>query len=241
MPELLNIAVCEDTQTEAEKLLSFLSGARIPNRCVLYRSAEELLAAYQPLKYDLLLMDIYMGGMTGVEAVSKIREIDEEVSVVFITTSKDFALESYRLSALNYLVKPYEKREIEAVLEKAQAAKENVPSLVVRWDGREKRIPLSRIVCLEIRDHQLLIYLTDGSSVHVYEKLSDVLPRLGDKNFFQCHKSFCVNLAQAEYFDEELCCFKMVNEKNVPVRRALMGKAKKAWEACLIRRTRKPL
>ena len=110
MEEILNIAICEDTAEEEEKLINTLNSCSIKANATCFKNAEELLSCFEIGKFDLLLMDIFMGEMTGIDAISKIREIDRDIPVAFITTSKDFALESYRLSALKYIEKPYKKR-----------------------------------------------------------------------------------------------------------------------------------
>ena len=234
MVDILNIAICEDTEEECEKLCAILAASPVPNRCTVFRSAEELLAVYRPLKFDLLLMDIYMDGITGVEAVSKIREMDREVLVAFITTCGDFALESYRLSALNYLLKPFRQEEIEALLLQAQTANRQSPSLTVLREGREVRITLSHIISFEIQNHHVLIYLTDGSTLRVYQKLSELMALVPMPPFFQSHKSFCVNLDAVQYINQELNCFVMSNGRNIPIRRSLAAAAKKAFQSRLL-------
>ena len=70
--EPLNLAICDDLPKEREALLALLEQAPIATNCTQFGSSEELLEAFRPGKFDLLLMDIYMDGMTGVEAVQKI-------------------------------------------------------------------------------------------------------------------------------------------------------------------------
>lgn len=231
MNGVLNIAVCENTKGEAEKLLDILEQSSIKNSCTVFKNAEELLKIYTPQKFDLLLMDIYMEGMNGIEAVTEIRKIDENVPVAFITESTEHALESYRLSALKYIEKPCERKHIEDILKLASLKKANAPSLVVRWFGKEQYIRLAQIIYLEVQKRLLLIHLKNGEVVSVYDKLSSVLPQLQDDLFFSPHKSYCVNLRCVQYIDKELRCFVMSNGINIPIRRESMGKAKKALEA----------
>lgn len=238
MDEFLNIAICEDTKEDEEKLLSILEKIELRNRCTIFHSAKELLDVYHPQEFDLLLLDIYMEGMTGVEALTKIREIDEDIPVAFITISKDHALESYRLSALKYIEKPYQKKAIEDILKLAQMEKENAPSLVVHQNGKEQRIRLSQLVYLEAQGRQVNIYLKSGETVSVYEKLSALAPQLTEQPFFSPHKSYCINLGQVQYIDTELKCFFMTNSKNVPIRRETMGKAKQVLKEFLFSQTR---
>ena len=238
MDEILRIAICEDTPAEEEHLLELLNASETPNQYEVFHSAEDLLAGYKPHRYDLLLMDIYMGGMTGVDAVTKIREVDREVSVAFVPTSKDFALESYRLSALKYIEKPYRREEVEETLQLALMKKINAPALHIFRNGKEERLSFDEVVFLEAQIRQLSIYLVGGEVLQVYEKLSHLTPQLERHHFFSPHSSFCVNLAHVRYIDSELRCFLMDNGKNVPIRRESMGRAKRALEAFLFQETR---
>lgn len=236
--EPLKIAICEDTHSEEEKLLALINKSNVPTSCTVFTSGEALLKAYEPQAFDLLLMDIYMGGMTGVEAVSKIREIDEDIPVAFITTSTDHALESYRLSALKYIEKPFKQKDVEEILKLAQLKKSNVPALMIKRNGKAEKIPFSQILFLEQQTHQVNINLKNGDTVQIYEKLSTLLPQLAEQDFFSPHKSFSVNLSFVRFIDMELKCFVMQNNKNVPIRRESISKAKKALEGFLFHRTR---
>ena len=119
--EPLRLAICDDLPEEREALLALLEQAPIATVCAQFASSEELLEAFRPGVFDLLLMDIYMDGMTGVEAVRKIREMDETIPIAFTTTSTEHTLESYRLSVLKYLEKPV--RQKDKILGKACTAK----------------------------------------------------------------------------------------------------------------------
>lgn len=236
--EPLKIAICEDTHSEEEKLLAILNKSDIKASCTVFTSGEALLKAYEPQAFDLLLMDIYMGGITGVETVSKIREIDEDIPVAFITTSTDHTLESYRLSALKYIEKPFKQKDVEEILTLAQLKKSNVPALIIKRNGIAEKIPFSQILYLEQQTHQVNVYLKNKDTVKIYEKLSVLLPQLEEQNFFSPHKSFSVNISFVRFIDMELKCFVMQNNKNVPIRRESMAKAKKALENFLFNKTR---
>ena len=236
--EPLKIAICEDTHSEEEKLLAIINKSDIKASCTVFTSGEALLKVYEPQAFDLLLMDIYMVGITGVETVSKIREIDEDIPIAFITTSTDHTLESYRLSALKYIEKPFKQKDIEEILTLAQLKKSNVPSLIIKRNGKAEKIPFSQILYLEQQTHQVNIYLKNKDTVQIYEKLSVLLPQLEEQAFFSPHKSFSVNISFVRFIDMELKCFVMQNNKNVPIRRESMAKAKKALENFLFHKTR---
>ena len=165
-------------------------------------------------------MDIYMDSeLSGIETVKLIRKKDKDISVAFVTTSKDHALESYRLSAIKYIEKPYSKESIEDTLRLALLKKQDVPSLLVQKNGSLQKIPFADIIYIEQQVHKIFICINNNEDVYIYGKLSDLNEQLPEKQFFIPHKSFAVNLSFVRYIDTELKCFAMVNHANVPILR----------------------
>ena len=236
--EPLRLAICDDLPEEREALLALLEQAPIPTACAQFGSSEELLDVFRPGVFDLLLMDIYMNGMTGVEAVQKIRELDEHIPIAFTTTSTEHTLESYRLSVLKYLEKPVKQKDINDLLRLVKLQRDSAPRLTVRQDGMERAVPLSRLLCLEQRAHHVFLFLKDGGTIQLYGKLSALLPQLEGQPFFCPHKSYCVNLAFVCGINEEYQCYQMADGKNVPISRPNRAKAKRAYEDYLFARTR---
>ena len=152
MPQTLNIAVCEDEAAETVLLCDILNHSDIQNTYTVFTDADSFLASYEYGKYDLLLMDIYMkDSMTGIEAVSIIRETDADIPVAFITTSTEHALESYRLSAIGYIEKPVSAAELSNILHLAMLKKSDAPSLYVKRNKSMERLALSDIMYIEQR------------------------------------------------------------------------------------------
>lgn len=231
--ESLRIAICEDLKEEQEKLLAILQKSKIPTKTDIFICGEDFLGSYQQRKYDLIFMDIYMDGMTGVEAVTAIRKMDEDVPVAFTTTSTDHTLESYRLEALKYIEKPVKEKAVFELLEMARLKKENTPRLILKIGGKECSVPFERILFAEQKAHQLLIHLTGAEELTVNEKLDTIEAQFVQPSFYRCHKSYLVNLAYVAEFDRELMMFVMKEGVNVHIRRESIGKAKKAFEGFL--------
>ena len=236
--EPLNLAICDDLPEEREKLLALLEQAPIPTVCTQFGSSEELLEAFCPGKFDLLLMDIYMGGMTGVEAVQKIRETDDAIPIAFITTSTEHTLESYRLSVLKYLEKPVKQKDINDLLQLVKLQKDSAPRLAIRQNGETRKLLLSEILYLEQKAHHVVFSLKGGCNLQLYGKLSALLPQLEGQPFFCPHKSYCVNLAFVQGINGEYQCYEMADGKKVPISRTNRAKAKRAYEDFLFARTR---
>ena len=163
--EPLRLAICDDLPEEREALLALLEQAPIATVCAQFASSEELLEAFRPGGFELLLMDIYMDGMTGVEAVRKIREMDETIPIAFTTTSTEHTLESYRLSVLKYLEKPVRKKDINDLLHLVKLQRDSAPRLAIRQNGETQKIPLSELFYLEQKAHHVFLYRRDGGTL----------------------------------------------------------------------------
>ena len=193
MSKGLHIAICEDEKKERDKLLRLLDKSGIENTYSVFFYGEELLADFEQGKYDLILMDIYMGSeLTGVEIISLIREKDKDIPVAFVTTSKDYALESYRLSAMKYIEKPYSKESIEDILHLALLKKNDVPALLIQKNGIAKRVPFTNILYMEQQVRKVYICMKNEDSFSVYGKMSELKEQLPENIFFIPHKSFAI-------------------------------------------------
>ena len=169
MPQTLNIAVCEDEAAETVLLCDILNHSDIQNTYTVFTDADSFLASYEYGKYDLLLMDIYMkDSMTGIEAVSIIRETDADIPVAFITTSTEHALESYRLSAIGYIEKPVSAAELSNILHLAMLKKSDAPSLYVKRNKSMERLALSDIMYIEQRARQIFIHLKENEEIDAF-------------------------------------------------------------------------
>lgn len=236
--EPIRVAICDDLPGERDTLLDLLNRSPVETKSTLFGSGEELLEAFSPGKFDLLLIDIYMDGMTGVEEVQKIREMDKAIPIAFTTTSTDHTLESYRLSVLKYLEKPVQQKEIDDLLRLVKLQKDSAPRLAIQQNGKTQKLPLSELMVLEQQGHHVVLSLKGGSTIQLYGKLSDLLPQLEGQPFFCPHKSYCVNLAFVRRINEEYQSYELADGKQVPISRTNRAKAKRAWEDFLFAQTR---
>ncbi len=238
MPETLRIAVCDDTAKERENLAAILADTKIKNVAYFFVSGEEFLNSYEANKYDLIFMDIYMEQQTGVDVVTEIRKIEEDVPVAFATTSKEHALDSYRLDVIKYLEKPLQKNSVEAVLRLAKEKKENVPKLTIHVNSNTINIPFFEIVYLEQIASKVSIHKTDGTTIYFRAKLTNLIEDLDEDIFFPCHKSYIVNFSHVVSLDKELLLFEMKGGGNVYIRRNTLSAARKAYENYLFSKVR---
>lgn len=190
------VAVCEDDDVFARDLEAALA-ADMARRGLAFslarhRDAEALLGAFAPGRFDLVLLDVGLPGLDGLELAARLRDVDRDVPLVFVTSSPDHALAGYDVAASGYLVKPVEAGRLAATLDRVLAAAPGARAFVAfdAADG-ERRVRPERITHLETRGRLTRVHTLDGAFA-VKAKLTDLLARLPD-HFFPIHKSFAVN------------------------------------------------
>lgn len=226
----LKIAICEDDIEEYDKLIELMKQCGASYRAEHFKNANSFLDKYYEAKYDLILMDIYMGGMNGVEAVSKIRETDKQTTIAFLTSSPDHAMDGYRYHVNRYLMKPVGMQDLCETLELARMQKTHIPSVSVPTRGVEISLPVNTIRYIEQSNHSIIIYLTGGAIQKSSMKLSDFANMLPSPQFYQCHKSYIVNLQYVKFIDKELSVFAMNEGGNAYIRRGNYKEAETVYK-----------
>ncbi len=238
MEELL-IALCEDDADEQKKLISLIQSGCVPAKTTVFDSGEALLGNNPSGCFDLVLMDIYMDGISGVEAARRIRNTDPEIPVAFVTTSKEHALDGYRLNVNRYLEKPVSQKAMDDVLLFALDRRENPPGITILVQGRPLSLPVRRLLYVEQKAHYLTFHLLDNKTIQAKGKLDELMPQFEAFPFFRCHKSYLANLAFVTGIDRELMVFHMRGGEKVYIRRENFKKAREAWELFLFDEARK--
>lgn len=192
------IAICDDSSPDSEyaaKLVREWSrSSRNSTDISTFPSAEAFLFEYADDKsYDILLLDIEMGRMDGVELAKQIRCDNNAVQIVFITGFPDYIAEGYDVSALHYLMKPVSAVKLSAVLDKAVGNLNKVEkSVIFTVDGEALRIPTRDIISVEAAAHTCIVTAAD-KTFEVRSTISDI-EKLLDGDFIRCHRSYIVGI-----------------------------------------------
>jgi DNA-binding LytR/AlgR family response regulator len=229
----LKIAVCDDDSQELERISALIDTykreSKVPLTYKTFRSATELISSMGSSDYDILLLDILMPGINGMQAAHEIRAFDAGVKIAFLTSSPEFAVESYAVKAYDYILKPVSKDKLFSILD-AVIAEELKPleGLTVKTQSGITRILFSRLAFVEIMNKKLYFHLADGSVREVSASLAsfeeDLLARA---EFVKVHRSYIVNLWQVgELGSKELITHA---GKTVPISRLLYGKVREAY------------
>ena len=229
----LQIAICEDIPADAELLVSHITESGIASQHETFSSGEALLAAFVPGKYDLIFLDIYMGGIKGVDAAAQIRGADRTVTLAFTTTSTEHTLESYRLKAASYLEKPVKQEDVREILSLVLAKRNTAAYITLLIEGVNRKIPVESILFFEQRNHAVMVH-THAEVLRTSQtvKLSHIEPMLPEY-FLRCHHSYIVNLRMVREVDKELKVFAMQDGSRVHIRYQALKKAVQEYERCL--------
>ncbi len=194
---MIRIAVCEDNKRDLTHLHQILGQIEIPCDITEYETAESMLNDLEMCgkSFDLFLLDIYLPGLSGVEAAQRIRAKSKSALLVFLSTSEDFYREAFDLYAFQYLIKPVQKDSLSEVLQKA-ADIINRPeeTLRISFNGQDTILRQSDITYVSSSNHILLFHMQDGTEHTSYGKLDELQPQLAANFFVRCHKSFIVNI-----------------------------------------------
>ena len=161
----MRIAIVDDLAAERallkDRLEQQLHRRNVQADILEYESSEKFLEAVRKAPFTAAFLDIYMNGMTGMEAAKELRKTDTDCLLVFTTTSTDHALEGFQVRALHYLVKPFTEEDIDALTDELLA---RVPQpekfMTLRVDGSEFRLRYRDIVYAEHFAHMIYVHTT---------------------------------------------------------------------------------
>ena len=158
-------------------------------------------------------MDIFMDGMSGIEAAEKIRETDNETLIVFLTGSPEYMADAFKCHAFDYIVKPLEKQRLYTVMDDILKL-ENKNEDVFLYDGG--CIPYSGIISIISSDHYVEILCRDNTCHKPRMKFSAVLDVLSsDGRFLQINRGVAVNMDYVRSFSTSVCVLE--NGTQLPV------------------------
>lgn len=192
------IAICDDEQNQIEHISSLVTewGIESGNVCEIHTffSAEAFLFEYAEEKtYDILLLDVEMKGISGIDLARQIRSDNSRVEIVFITSHFEFFGEGYEVDALHYLVKPISVKKLFSVLSKAAEKLSIEPtSLVITCNNETVKLYESDILYIEAFLHYIAIYTNKGE-YKIKESISAFSDKLSD-DFYRIHRSYLVSL-----------------------------------------------
>ena len=227
-----SILVCDDLKEERVNLIRMLRAYEQKHDLELEietaSDGSELISLWQPNRWDIIFLDIYMPQLNGVEAARKLREVDSQCEIVFVTTSRNHGMVGYELHALDYLTKPYSQQDVNGAMDwfvRKHAEKHR--ELTVRTFEGKEQLDLRDIRFIESKGHTCMIHLPDRIAT-VRRSIDELTAEL-DASFFRCHKSFLLNLAHAAKLEKNR--FVTDSGESVPISASKLSESKSAFLA----------
>ena len=208
MVETIKIAVCDDEKNIRSYLVSLIKKQGGECSITEYASADAYLSDGK--EHDIIFLDIEMGGsgagMDGMGLAKHIRgmEAQKQPIIIFVTGYEKYVYDAFDVGAFQYLVKPVDEQKFAEVFGRAAGqivseAEQRKKKLVIQYGGEGKAIPLNDIYYMESRNHNIILYLKDGS-MEYYAKIGDLEEELAGQ-FYRIHRGYLINLFHVEGYD----------------------------------------
>lgn len=208
---MFRIAICEDDaaqQAYEENLVcAWARDNQYKVAVDVYANAEQFLFAVEDKpEYDLLILDIQMGGMNGMELAGKLRENGGNMAIIFLTGMPDYALEGYEVGAVRYLMKPLREKEFSDLLGNLFEKLKQESEAYFLWEQgmNVSKIAFCDIIYVEARGHYLHMSTVKGE-VEWKASFSFLTEEFKDRRFFLLRRGLLVNLEHVERITRSEC------------------------------------
>ncbi len=207
-----------------------------------FRSAFDVLDCIEKknVGFQICLLDILVPGMNGIELGRFIRKADDQAVIIFLTSAHEYALESFKVLPMQYLLKPVQEATLHAMLEKAcQRVKQaEDDQVLVRLKGGMARIQYHQIAYIEYMNHTITYHLTSGKTVTTMvlrESFTDCMARfLQDTRFLKPHASFVLNMDYVQVMTARE--FEMPGGEFVPISKRAYAQVRRQYMAYVLKR-----
>jgi len=201
-----------------------------------YHSGEEFLSRWKSGLYDIIVLDIYMDRLTGIDLAYKIREQDERVGLVFCTSSNEFASESFEVDAKHYLRKPVTPEGVSKMLARFDFSETEENRITALPDGYE--VKLRRILYAVYENHTVTVSLKNEPSHRFRASYTEAEKNLLPHGYFYSPtKGIILNFHEVKKFDNGV--FVMSDGRTFHVVRRKLKDAKDAYTKFLFEKMRR--
>ncbi|MBR5512563.1 MAG: response regulator transcription factor [Ruminococcus sp.] len=234
----MKIAVCDDNQIDRDVikdlLRKYMSEKHIPEVITEYENGMNLIYDIADGGcYDIVFLDIYMEEIHGMDIARKLRSTGYTGKIVFLTSTAEFAVDSYEVEAVGYLLKPHDYSKLCSVLDRI-IGKTSSEQFYFSFRNTIHSVPFNEIMYVESNNNICIIHRSDRKEFTVHKKLSEIEQQLNDSRFLRCHQSFLVNMNYIAEADKQ---FVLTTGDIVLIRQRSQKQIKKTYHEFVSART----
>ncbi len=202
----MKIAICDDEKQFMDAICPLLKQWAARNSIKLtlhcFTNGDDLIAAHRNICMDLIILDIIMPLLNGMDTARELRKDNPTIPIIFLTSAREFAVESYEVKAFHYLIKPVDEIKLFPVLDDLLKTITLPQSLfTAQTDKGFCKIIVDDVEYLEAQNKEVLVHLSNGKTILIRELFSKCADVFSPKNgFFRCHRSYIVNLSNVVQF-----------------------------------------
>lgn len=197
---MFKVAICDNEEVFITKLAYYIEKYSMDHNVKIniktYTDGNQLVQDIRSIKYDMILLDICMPNIDGFEIADKVRKMDQEVSIVFVTSYYTIGngMKGYMFNTLEMIKKPVTYDKLKALMHKIYShhAECNKERIIIKNKDGIFTVNKEDIVYLKTHKKDVLIY-TMSEKIMSYKKIRDFEKSLKTPKFFRCHNSYIVN------------------------------------------------
>lgn len=191
----MRVAVCDDDERQLDITKTALEQAykSLDLLIDVYQDGNELLNRIEHIFYDLVILDIEMPGMNGIETGKRLRAVADKTAIVFLTSHIEYALEGYEVNALRYLMKPVSVEKLSEIIRYLIERQKKERKLLLKQGDETTTVSILDILYMEAQNQNIRVVTSNGEYVNRYN-LSDYEKEMTEYGFFRIHRGYLVNL-----------------------------------------------
>ncbi len=223
----MRIAVCDDEERFKNFIMTELMSSFPEDEFMGFNSGDEIINMVRQDNYkpDIVLLDIMMPGLSGMDVARILREEKDDIIIIFITGEKDYVFEAFDVRAFHFLVKPFSNEKLIEVIKDAKKelykihGKTQKKYVMLNSRGDHIRLCVSEIIYAEVYGARIIVH-TRAEDIEYYGHLSGLEKVVGD-GFFRTHRGYLVNLGFVKRYDAGNCYMTkgvaLISKKNYPL------------------------
>ena len=231
----MRIAICDDDVIFLQELSKMMiryneeTGSLVEYK--IYTNPLELVTQMEKgSHYDVILLDICMPGINGIQCAKDIRMFDNFVKIVFLTTSAEYAVESYSVKAHDYLLKPIQKERLFSLLRQVEKEEERLEKkiIILKTKTGITKIALAKLEYCEVVNRKLILHLANKEDLECGIRINELEEKLqGFGMFLRVHRSFLVNMDYIQNLTTHSII--MENGAKIPIPREKYAQVKQTY------------